>query len=187
MIYKKKGKGSYLLQILWTIVSFQLFIDLSKLLVYYCVNHTLGLRTAKIGKSSNVHATVILRQANNIEIGEGCLINHNNVLQAGKVNAKIRIGNYVHTGANVMIIAFNHAFDTREKPTIKQDYYDASVIIEDDVWIGAGTIILKGVRIGRGSVIGAGSVVTRDIPPYSLAAGNPCRVIRKITEKDHMK
>ena len=82
VIYKKKGKGSYLLQILWTIVSFQLFIDLCNLLAYYCVNHTLGLRAAKIGKSSNVHATVILRQANNIEIGEGCLINHNNVLQA---------------------------------------------------------------------------------------------------------
>ncbi|WP_129616182.1 acyltransferase [Bacteroides cellulosilyticus] len=179
VIYKKKGKGSYLLQILWTIVSFQLFIDLSKLLVYYCVNHTLGLRTAKIGKSSNVHATVILRQANNIEIGEGCLINHNNVLQAGKVNAKIRIGNYVHTGANVMIIAFNHAFDTREKPTIKQDYYDASVIIEDDVWIGGGSIILAGVTIGKGAIIAAGAVVNKDVPPYSIVGGIPAKIIKQ--------
>ena len=179
VIYKQKGKGSYLLQILWTIVSFQLFIDLSKLLVYYCVNHTLGLRTAKIGKSSNVHATVILRQANNIEIGEGCLINHNNVLQAGKVNAKIRIGNYVHTGANVMIIAFNHAFDTREKPTIKQDYYDASVIIEDDVWIGGGSIILAGVTIGKGAIIAAGAVVNKDVPPYSIVGGIPAKIIKQ--------
>ena len=179
VIYKKKGKCSYLLQILWTIVSFQLFIDLSKLLVYYCVNHTLGLRTAKIGKSSNVHATVILRQANNIEIGEGCLINHNNVLQAGKVNAKIRIGNYVHTGANVMIIAFNHAFDTREKPTIKQDYYDASVIIEDDVWIGGGSIILAGVTIGKGAIIAAGAVVNKDVPPYSIVGGIPAKIIKQ--------
>lgn len=164
---------------MWTIVSFQLFIDLSKLLVYYCVNHTLGLRTAKIGKSSNVHATVILRQANNIEIGEGCLINHNNVLQAGKVNAKIRIGNYVHTGANVMIIAFNHAFDTREKPTIKQDYYDASVIIEDDVWIGGGSIILAGVTIGKGAIIAAGAVVNKDVPPYSIVGGIPAKIIKQ--------
>ena len=179
MIYKKKGKGSYLLQILWTIVSFQLFIDLCNLLAYYCVNHTLGLRAAKIGKSSNVHATVILRQANNIEIGEGCLINHNNVLQAGKANAKIRIGNYVHTGANVMIIAFNHAFDTREKPTIKQDYYDASVIIEDDVWIGGGSIILAGVTIGKGAIIAAGAVVNKDVPPYSIVGGIPAKVIKQ--------
>ena len=54
------------------------------------------------------------------------------------------------------------------------------------MWIGGGAIIMPGVTIGDNVVIGAGSVVTRDIPPYSLAAGNPCRVIRKITEKDHM-
>ncbi|WP_196213677.1 acyltransferase [Bacteroides cellulosilyticus] len=179
VIYRKKSKGRYLLQILWTIVSFQLFIDLCKLLAYYCVNHTLGLRAAKIGKSSNVHATVILRQANNIEIGEGCLINHNNVLQAGKANAKIRIGNYVHTGANVMIIAFNHAFDTREKPTIKQDYYDASVIIEDDVWIGGGSIILAGVTIGKGAIIAAGAVVNKDVPSYSIVGGIPAKIIKQ--------
>ena len=143
------------------------------------MNHTLGLRAAKIGKSSNVHATVILRQANNIEIGEGCLINHNNVLQAGKVNAKIRIGNYVHTGANVMIIAFNHAFDTRDKPTIKQDYYDASVIIEDDVWIGGGSIILAGVTIGKGAIIAAGAVVNKDVPPYSIVGGIPAKIIKQ--------
>lgn len=179
VVYKKKNKGRYFLQILWAIVSFRLFIDFSKLLAYYCVNHTIGLRTAKIGKGSNIHATVILRQANNIEIGEHCLINHNNVLQAGKVNAKIKIGNYVHTGANVMIIAFNHAFDTREIPTIKQDYYDAPVVIEDDVWIGGGSIILAGVTIGKGTIVAAGAVVNRDVPPYSIVGGIPAKIIKE--------
>lgn len=76
------------------------------------------------------------------------------MLQAGKVDGKIKIGIYVHTGTNTTIIAFNHAFDTREIPTIKQDYYDADVIIGDDVWIGGGVIILAGVTIRKGAIIG---------------------------------
>lgn len=61
------------------------------------------------------------------------------------------------------------------------------ITIKDNCWLASNVVVCGGVTIGEGCVIGAGSVVTRDIPPYSLAAGNPCRVIRKITEKDHMK
>lgn len=60
------------------------------------------------------------------------------------------------------------------------------IVIEDNVWIAANVVVLPGVTIGEGSVIGAGSVVTKDIPPSSLAFGNPCKVIRKITEKDKL-
>ena len=60
------------------------------------------------------------------------------------------------------------------------------ITIKDNCWLASNVVVCGGVTIGEGCVIGAGSVVTRDIPPYSLAAGNPCRVIRKITEKDHM-
>ena len=62
--------------------------------------------------------------------------------------------------------------------------YSFEVIIEDNVWIGGNAVILPGVRIGANSVIGAGSVVTRDIPADCVAAGNPCRVIREITDRD---
>jgi acetyltransferase-like isoleucine patch superfamily enzyme len=62
--------------------------------------------------------------------------------------------------------------------------YGVEVTIGDNVWIGGNTVILPGVHIGSNSVIGAGSVVTRDIPEWTIAAGNPCREIRKITEKD---
>ena len=142
------------------------------------VNNVVGRRKAKIGKTSKVHPTVILRQGERIEIGEGCLINHNNVLQAGKEFAKIKIGNYVHTGANVMIFAFNHSIDETDVPSILQDYYDADVEIEDDVWIGAGSVILSGVTIGKGSVIAAGSVINKSVPPYSIVGGIPGKVIR---------
>ena len=64
--------------------------------------------------------------------------------------------------------------------------YAKPITIKDNCWLASNVVVCGGVTIGEGCVIGAGSVVTKDIPPYSLAVGNPCRVIRKITEKDHM-
>lgn len=176
--YDHPSKGSYLKTMLWLFFTGRMFKDLFNLLAYYSVNHSLGMRKAQIGKSSKVHSTVILRQANNIIIGEHCLVNHNNVLQAGKDDAKIVLGNYVHTGANVMMIAFNHGFYTRDVPTIEQDYYDASIIIEDDVWIGGGAVILSGVTVGKGAIIAAGAVVNKDVPPYSIVGGVPAKVLK---------
>ena len=178
VIYRRPSRSSYFWSILKSLLNFSFFRDKIKLNVYYCVNHTIGLRQAKVGKGSKIHATTILRQGYNIEIGENCLINHNNVLQAGKVDGKIIIGNHVHTGANVMIIAFNHAFDTRDIPTINQDYYDADIIVGDDVWIGGGAIILAGVTIGKGSIIAAGAVVVSDVPEYSIVGGVPAKVLK---------
>lgn len=176
--FEHGSKNDYVWPILKSILNLSLFKDLCKLAAYYCVNHTIGRRQIKVGNGSKIHDTVILRQASNIEIGDGCLINHNNVLQAGKVDGKIKIGNYVHTGANVMIIAFNHAFDTRDIPTIQQDYYDADVIIGDDVWIGGGSIILAGVTIGKGAIIAAGAVVNNDVPEYAIVGGVPAKVLK---------
>ena len=65
--------------------------------------------------------------------------------------------------------------------------YAKPITIENDCWLASNVIVCGGVTIGKGSVIGAGSVVTRNIPPYSLAAGNPCRVIRELTEDDRIK
>lgn len=175
--FEHASKTSYIWPIVRSVFDGSLFADCCRMLAYYCVNHTHGRKKAKIGKGSKVHATVILRQGRNIEIGEGCLINHNNVLQAGKVDGKIKIGNYVHTGANVMMIAFNHGFDTREIPTIKQDYYDGDITIGDDVWIGGGSIILAGVSIGKGAIIAGGAVVNKDVPEYAIVGGVPAKII----------
>ena len=176
--FRRRSKSSYLWRIVKSVLDFSLLADCCRMIAYYCLNHTIGRKQAKIGKESKVHSTVILRQGYNIEIGEGCLINHNNVLQAGKVDGKIKIGNNVHTGANVMIIAFNHAFDTREIPIIKQDYYDADIEIGDDVWIGGGAVILAGVKIGKGAIIAAGAVVNSDVPEYAIVGGIPAKVLK---------
>ena len=146
---------------------------------YYYVNFVLGRKKAKIGKNSKVHPTVVLRQAERIIIGDNCLINHNNVLQAGKSIAKITIGNYVQTGPNVLMFAFNHGMDQNGIPMINQDYLDGDINIEDDVWIGAGVVINAGVSIGKGTIIASGAVVTNDIPKDVIAGGIPAKVIKK--------
>ncbi|MEI7988849.1 MAG: acyltransferase [Chloroflexota bacterium] len=90
----------------------------------------------------------------------------------------VTIGEGVRIAAYVYINTTDHDFDDPDKLIMEQGFIVGEVVIEDDVWIGTGTIINKGVRIGKGSVIGSGSVVTKDIPPYSVAVGVPCRVIR---------
>ena len=77
-----------------------------------------------------------------------------------------------------MFVAYSHAYDTREIPIIDQGYYDAPIVVEDDVWIGFGAIILAGVTIGRGAIIGAGSVVNKDVPPYAIVGGVPAKVLK---------
>ncbi|MBO5529066.1 MAG: sugar O-acetyltransferase [Bacilli bacterium] len=90
----------------------------------------------------------------------------------------IYIGDRVLIGPNVVIATANHPLNAELRR--KEMQYNMDVHIDENVWIGAGSIILPGVHIGKNSVIGAGSVVTHDVPPSSLAYGNPCRFIREI-------
>lgn len=92
------------------------------------------------------------------------------------------IGDYVMIGPDVTISSATHPLSAALRRRAAQ--YNKAVRICDDVFIGAGAIICPGVTIGEGSVIGAGSVVTKDIPPHSLAYGNPCRVVREIGPED---
>ena len=174
--YRKPNKIKYLVKFSLTPIS--TLTNFIKLFTYYYVNCIYGRSYASIGNKSKVHPTVVLRHSSNITIGHSCLINHNNVLQSGKLNAKIIIGNYVQTGPNVMMFAYNHGTELNNVPMINQPYYESDIIIGDDVWIGAGTVITAGVKIGKGSVIGANSTVTKDIPEFSIAAGSPAKVIK---------
>jgi len=167
------------MQVLSTVFSFTYWKWVIKRFAYYAVNNVRGLRLAKIGKGTNIHPTTIIREGEYVTIGEHCLINHNNVIQAGKsANGSITIGNYVHTGTNVVMLGFNHGFYTRDIPTKEQDYMDAPIVIGDDVWIGTGAVILAGVTIGKGAIIAAGAVVNKDVPEYAIAGGVPAKVLK---------
>ena len=90
----------------------------------------------------------------------------------------IEIGNNVRIACYTTIYSADHEFANPNEPVTKQGYVAAKIIIEDDVWIGAKVNINKGVTIGKGAVIGGGAVVTKDIPPYAVAVGNPAKVIK---------
>lgn len=108
------------------------------------------------------------------KIGDNVSINRNTVIRGN-----FTIGNNVAIAPNCTIIGVNHSFDRLDVPIRLQGVNTrGGVVIEDDVWIGANCVILDGVTIGSGSVIGAGSVVTKNIPAFSIAVGNPCKVIK---------
>ena len=93
----------------------------------------------------------------------------------------ISIGSRVLFGSNVMVIdSDEHPLEPENRRYSEEGIEAAPIVIGDDTFLGAGAIVLKGVTIGKGSIVGAGSVVTRDVPPYTIVAGNPAQVVRTL-------
>lgn len=114
----------------------------------------------------------------NISLGDGAYLNANCVVLDC---ARVEIGAGALLGPGVQIYAAAHPISRAARAAGKE--YALPVTIGPDTWIGGAAVILPGVSVGQGSVVGAGSVVTRDVPPEVLAAGNPCRVIRQLEEE----
>lgn len=114
-----------------------------------------------------------------IHIGADCLIGENNVIRG---QGGVVIGDRVYTSPFTQIIAVNHVFDDTERPISEQGITAEGIVIEDDVWLGAGVIVTDGVRIGRGAVIAAGAVVTTDVMPNTLVGGIPARQLKDLHE-----
>ena len=120
-----------------------------------------------------------------INIGPNCFIGEFNVIRG---QGGVTIGNDVYTGPMVKIVAVNHVYDDPHRPIREQGITAQGIVIEDDVWLGAGATVVDGVTIGRGSIIGAGAVVTTDIPPYSIAVGVPAKPVkdrRQLEKNNH--
>ncbi len=143
-----------------------------------------GIVKALLGKSEGafINPPFYCDLGSHIEVGKNFSANYNcTILDV----AKVTIGDNCLLGPNVGIYTAGHPLH----PVTRSSGYEygKAIRIGDNVWIGGHSVVCPGVRIGSNVVIGAGSVVTRDIPDWSLAAGNPCRVIRKITKDDRRK
>jgi acetyltransferase-like isoleucine patch superfamily enzyme len=112
-----------------------------------------------------------------IHIGRNSLIGELNVLRG---QGGVTIGDRVYTAPLVQILAVNHVYDDPTRPMAEQGITAEGIVVEDDVWIGAGAIITDGVRIGRGAVVAAGAVVTQDIPSHTVVGGVPARALKQI-------
>lgn len=131
------------------------------------------------GSGAFVNPPFYCDYGSHIEVGEHFFANYNCcILDVGRVV----IGNNCMLAPNVSIYTAGHPIHPDTRNSLYE--YGIDVTIGDNVWIGGNTVICPGVTIGSNVVIGAGSVVTKDIPDWVVAAGNPCRVIRSITEED---
>lgn len=141
----------------------------------------LRLAGIKINGNCTVWGPLTIRPiggAKNIEIGSGVFINTD--VRFGVPTEKVIIGNNVLVGPRVMFETVNHSLKYQREEGRKS--FSKSIIIEDEVWIGAGVIIVPGVTIGRGSVVAAGAVVTRNVEPNTLAGGVPAKPLRKLDD-----
>lgn len=123
------------------------------------------------------HCTIAACEDGTVEIGDGVSLNANVYINAC-IGGRIVIGNDVLIAPNVVLRSSDHATDDVDLPIKQQGHVAREIIVEDDVWLGANVTVVGGVRIGRGAVVGAGAVVTRDVPPYMIVGGVPARPIR---------
>lgn len=134
-----------------------------------------------LGKSENafINPPFYCDYGKHIEVGKNFFANYNcTIIDV----AKVKIGDNCQFAPNVSIYTAGHPVHPVARNSMYE--YGIEVTVGDNVWIGGNTVIMPGVNIGSNTVIGAGSVVTKDIPDWVVAAGNPCQVIREITEED---
>ena len=131
----------------------------------------------EIGSNSLIKNGALLSvKSGSLKIGENCAIGKRTDIICE--NTKISIGDNVRMAAECFIITNNHNFESRELPIWQQGRSHKPVVIQDDVWIGRRVMIMPGVHIGKGCVISAGAVVTKDFPPYSVVGGVPAKIIK---------
>lgn len=145
----------------------------------------------EFGEGGFIQGPVFFHYGRHTKIGKRFFGNYNLTIQD---DAEVTVGDDCNFGPNVTIVTPVHPMIAKERFRMldkdgnqKRYCYAKPVRIGNDCWFGANVVVCPGVTIGDGCVIGAGSVVVKDIPPNTFAAGNPCRVIREITEADSMK
>ena len=129
-----------------------------------------------LGDNSVVESFACINNA----VGDVIIGNHTRIGLHNTIIGPVTIGSHVNLAQGITITALNHNFDDSEKRIDQQGISTKEVVLEDDIWVGANAVILPGVTIGKHAVVAAGAIVTKDVPPHSLVAGVPAKVIRQI-------
>lgn len=133
------------------------------------------IRLKKMGKKVLIRNGVRIDYPENVEIDDYSGINDNCFIEGGVF---VKIGKWVRFAPNVAVITMNHNFESKDIPIKQQGLIKEPVIIGDDVWIGMNSVVLPGVTIGKGAVIAAGSIVTKDVDEYAIVGGVPAKLIK---------
>ena len=133
-------------------------------------------RLFSLGEYSVIESFVCINNA----VGDVVIGDHTRIGLHNTIIGPVEIGNNVNLAQGITVTALNHNFSDTNKRIDEQGVSTNPVTIEDDVWVGANAVILPGVTIGEHCVVAAGAIVTKDVPPHSLVAGVPAKVIKKI-------
>lgn len=173
---KRLSKGRRLMRLLTSTCDPRAWAHVLKLVNYYNYSHVTPLRSLRIGPGAGISPNASFSNPERIEAGRGLHLGAHCTLWAGPRHGRIVMGDNVLFAPNVLITAANYRFNDGH-PVTEQAMEEADVIIGNDVWLGAGVIVLPGARIGDGAVIAAGAVVRGEIPAMAIAAGMPARVV----------
>lgn len=146
--------------------------------------------TVRFGTGLSLSGCRNMSLAHGVRLGRGCFVSAENgqldlarqvalspCVHLGADGGSITIGAQTAIGPGSVIRAANHRFSSLETPIMQQGHTPGTIIIEEDVWLGANCVVTPDVRIGRGAIVGAGAVVTHDVPPYAIVGGVPARII----------
>ncbi len=145
----------------------------------------LKIKLRNLGSHCRVYFANIV-EPYNVSLGHHVYINKNcDIITTG---SQVQIGNYVMIGPNVTFVAQNHDFSDWTTPMILSNGYSiGKITVEEDVWIGANATILAGVTLGRGAIVAAGAVVTKDVAPYTIVGGVPAKELKKRVSSDQLR
>lgn len=170
-------KSSDLLEIFRYTFSLTFIKSLAYKFGYFIHDHVAPLSQLNSKGNHRIHPSASLRCGKNIYLGKNSHINQFCCIWASK-NTKIILGDDLLMGPGVKMFSSNHNTKDVSLPMNVQPWVERDIVIGNDVWIGSNSVILAGVKIGDGTVIGAGSVVTKDIPAFVVAGGVPARTIK---------
>lgn len=176
--YNDKGKKKLILsEILNGIFSVTFLKAIASSFAYFIHENVIWRKRIHHKGSFRIHSRTSIRNAQNVYLGENVRITMDCCIWAEK-NSKIIFGDNVLVGPGVKMFCGNHGTKLCEIPMVHQDRIEMDIIIGNDVWIGANSVLLSGVKINDGAVVAAGSIVTKEVPANAVVGGNPAKVIK---------